>query len=42
MIALGYEAMGEFGIPGRRYFRKTTSFGVRTHHVHNLSSGSEK
>lgn len=32
MAALGYEAMGEYGIPGRRYFRKG---GVRrTHHVH--------
>ena len=30
--AAGYEAMGEFGIPGRRYFHKG---GVgRTHHVH--------
>lgn len=23
--AIGYECMGEFGIPGRRYFRKSTS-----------------
>lgn len=31
-IALGYEAKGEYGIPGRRYFRKGTE--IRTHHVH--------
>ena len=32
--AMGYEAMGEFGIPGRRYFRKTNRSGRRTHHLH--------
>ncbi len=31
---LGYEVMGEFGLPGRRYFRKDDAAGVRTHHVH--------
>lgn len=30
--SLGYECMGEFGIPGRRYFRKGSDH--RTHHVH--------
>lgn len=30
--AAGYEAMGEFGIPGRRYFRKGGS--ARTHQAH--------
>lgn len=30
--ALGYEAMGEWGIPGRRYFRKGGD--NRTHHIH--------
>ena len=30
--AAGYEAMGEFGIPGRRYFRKGGA--VRTHQAH--------
>ncbi len=30
--ALGYECMGEFGIPGRRYFRKGGE--ERTHQVH--------
>ena len=34
MEHLGYEVMGEFGIPGRRYFRKDDDSGVRTHHVH--------
>jgi len=31
MEALGYEAMGEFGIPGRRYFRKNNGEGIRTY-----------
>ncbi|OKH29079.1 GrpB family protein [Chroogloeocystis siderophila] len=39
MIALGYEAMGEFGIPSRRYFRKNNTAGVRTHHVHAFEVG---
>lgn len=35
--ALGYEGMGEFGITGRRFFRKG---GLnRTHHVHAFKSG---
>ncbi|BAY96127.1 hypothetical protein NIES37_00530 [Tolypothrix tenuis PCC 7101] len=34
MIALGYEAMGEFGLPGRRFFRRDNKAGTRTHHVH--------
>ena len=32
MELIGYECMGEFGIPGRRYFRKGGD--NRTHHVH--------
>lgn len=40
MEQLGYEAMGEFGIPGRRYFRKDDASGIRTHHVHAFQSGS--
>lgn len=32
MIELGYECMGEFGMEGRRYFRKGREH--RTHHVH--------
>ncbi len=38
--ALGYEAKGEFGIPGRRYFRKNDALGRRTHHVHAFESGT--
>jgi GrpB-like predicted nucleotidyltransferase (UPF0157 family) len=38
--ALGYEAMGEFGILGRRYFRKDNEAGVRTHHVHTFETAS--
>lgn len=34
MQSLGYEVMGEFGIPGRRYFRKDNEAGIRTHHIH--------
>jgi GrpB-like predicted nucleotidyltransferase (UPF0157 family) len=37
--ALGYEAMGEFGIPGRRYFRLNDPDGARTHHVHAFAAG---
>jgi GrpB-like predicted nucleotidyltransferase (UPF0157 family) len=37
--ALGYEAMGELGIPGRRYFRLDDSDGVRTHQVHAFEAG---
>ena len=38
MEELGYEAMGEFGIPGRRYFRKGGD--RRTHQVHVFETGS--
>jgi GrpB-like predicted nucleotidyltransferase (UPF0157 family) len=34
MESLGYEVMGEFGIPGRRFFRKDNQESVRTHHIH--------
>lgn len=40
MAALGYEAMGEFGLPGRRYFRKGGH--ERTHHVHCYSQSSSE
>ncbi|MFN0179627.1 MAG: GrpB family protein [Gemmatimonadales bacterium] len=39
--ALGYEAKGEFGIPGRRYFRKDDASGQRTHQVHSFAVGSD-
>ena len=37
---VGYEAMGEFGIPGRRYFRKGSAFEDRTHQIHAFADGS--
>lgn len=40
LAALGYEALGEFGIPGRRYFRKDSAAGVRTHQLHAFATGS--
>ena len=40
MEELGYEAMGEFGIPGRRYFRTNNALGVRTHQVHAFEADS--
>jgi len=38
--ALGYEVMGEFGIAGRRYFRKTRADGRRSHQLHSFALGS--
>ena len=38
--ALGYEAMGEFGICGRRFFRKGNEAGIRTHHLHGFEVNS--
>jgi GrpB-like predicted nucleotidyltransferase (UPF0157 family) len=40
MESLGYEVMGEFGIPGRRFFRKDNQEGFRTHHIHAFEIGS--
>lgn len=34
MERLGYEVMGEFGIPGRRYYRKDDLTGKRSRQVH--------
>lgn len=39
---LGYEVMGEFGIAGRRYFRKDNQEGVRTHHIHAFTVDSDQ
>ena len=39
--ALGYESMGEYGIPGRRYFRRNDSHGRRTHHLHAFRLGTD-
>jgi GrpB-like predicted nucleotidyltransferase (UPF0157 family) len=38
--SLGYLAMGEFGIAGRRFFRKDNGNDIRTHHVHTFEVGS--
>jgi GrpB-like predicted nucleotidyltransferase (UPF0157 family) len=38
--SLGYEAMGAYGIEGRRYFRKIDSNGTRTHHLHVFEEDS--
>lgn len=38
--SLGYEAMGAYGIEGRRYFRKIDRNGTRTHHLHMYDEGS--
>lgn len=40
MESLGYEVMGEYGIPGRRFFRKDDPEGVRTHNLHVFEAGS--
>lgn len=40
MASLGYEAMGEYGIPGRRYFRRDDGEGTRTHNLHAFLAGS--
>lgn len=42
MESLGYEVMGEFGIAGRRYFRKDNAKGARTHQIHAFESGSDQ
>ncbi|WP_106497331.1 GrpB family protein [Lentibacillus sp. Marseille-P4043] len=40
MKKIGYEAKGENGIPGRRYFQKGGD--TRTHHVHIFESGNHE
>ncbi|WP_420125934.1 GrpB family protein [Longimicrobium sp.] len=42
MESLGYQVMGEYGLPGRRYYRKDDPDGIRTHHVHAFQAGSEQ
>lgn len=39
MKELGYEAKGENGLPGRRYFQKGGD--ARTHHVHVYAEGAD-
>src|SRR5436190_1948667 len=38
MESLGYEVMGEYGIPGRRYFRKDNREEIRTHNLHTFET----
>lgn len=38
MIELGYDAAGDWGIPGRRLFRKGGE--ARTHHIHFYEAGN--
>ena len=40
MEALGYEARGEYGIAGRRFFRRDNERGDRTHQIHAFEGGS--
>lgn len=40
MRVLGYQVMGEFGIAGRRYFRRDDLSGRRTHQIHAFAEGS--
>lgn len=40
-LAHGYQPMGEYGIKGRRYFRKNSPEGRRTHHIHAYQAGDE-
>ena len=42
MGALGYEALGEYGIPRRRFFLRNDEAGVRTHHVHAFAAGDSE
>lgn len=42
MESLRYEVMGEFGISGRRYFRKDDSRGTRTHQIHTFEKESDQ
>lgn len=40
LCAQGYQAMGPYGIEGRRYFRKNGADGRRSHHLHGYARGS--
>jgi GrpB-like predicted nucleotidyltransferase (UPF0157 family) len=41
MEEIGYEARGEYGIPGRRYFKKAARASGVGSHVHVFAPGSE-
>lgn len=36
---LGYTALGEYGLEGRRYFRKDDARGARAYHLHVFAAG---
>jgi GrpB-like predicted nucleotidyltransferase (UPF0157 family) len=38
---IGYEYLGEYGIPGRHYFRKPPAAPHSTHHVHMVERESD-
>jgi len=38
--AMGYEELGEHGIPERRFFRRDNALGDRTHQIHAFKAGS--
>ena len=42
MAGLGYEAYGEFGLPGRRFFRRFDESGAATHHAHAYQAGNRE
>jgi len=42
LVTIGYEALGEFGIPRRRYFRRNSPSGSRTHQVHAFPDGHDQ
>lgn len=42
LAALGYRAMGSYGIEGRRYFRKDDCSGRRTHQLHGYAATSSE
>ena len=42
MQVIGYKAKGEYGIPERRYFCKSSPAGARTHHAHVYEAGSSQ
>jgi len=41
LTRLGYVGRGEFGVPGRRFFQKTTAAGIRTHQIHAYADGAD-
>lgn len=39
LVNAGYESLGEFGLPARRYFRLHDAQGRRSHHLHAYAEG---